>query len=66
MLQVIKQLTKNNYKRYPPCGREICLCLLHLDYDINDKRSYYNCYKTWLNFTKQTHNHWTETNKSDK
>ena len=67
MLNAIKQLTKNNYKGYPPCGREICQCLLYLDYDnINDKRSYYDCYKTWLDFTEQTRNHWIKSDKTGK
>ena len=50
----IKQFTKkiniiqNGYK---PCGRKPCQCLIYLDLNTKeDKKTYLECYETWLNW----------------
>ena len=55
MLQrIMKRFTRQTniiYKKYPPCGREICLCLLDLDLtNQKDRQSYLDCYETWFNY----------------
>ena len=41
------------YKKYPPCGRNICLCLFNLDLNNQkDRQSYLDCYKTWSNYMR--------------
>ena len=53
----MKQFAKNypmRYKRIPPCGREVCLCLKHLDLeDEQNKHFYESCFRTWFHYKEK-------------
>jgi len=54
---LMKQFAKNypmRYKRIPPCGREVCLCLKHLDLeDEQNKHFYESCFRTWFHYKEK-------------
>ena len=44
------------YKDYPPCGRDLCECLLYLDLNkAEEKQTYLSCYETWFHFRNRNH-----------